>query len=207
MARKGVEGVYLDNLIQRDTMPFDIIYAEVGEENNLGETIVPVRISNAGRFITINSTDTANIDPRLNGTYIPQSDLLSVAPIEEDANFQIGEVRITLSGVNGAQIAQLLGSPYLDRAVKIWRGLFTPEFSIAGDPVLIFDGRISGASIEDNPADGKSTVSITVSSQWVDFERRNGNKTNDTEQQFRFPGDRGLQYAAETLRNIEWGRG
>ena len=208
MARNGVKDEYLNQLIQRNTMPFDLVYAEIGEENNLGETIVPVRVSNAGRFVTINSVAVDPIaDINLNGTYIPQSDLISIAAIEEDANFQIGEVRITLSGVTGAQIAQLLGSPYLDRAVKIWRGLFDSEYNVVGDPVLIFDGKISGAAIEDNPAGGKSTVSITVSSQWVDFERRNGNKTNDAEQQFRFPGDKGLEFAAETIRNIEWGRG
>ena len=204
MARNGVIGDYLDHLVQRETRPFDIVYAEIGPETS-GVTDDPIRISNAGRFVTINSSD-PGIDPNLNGTYIPQSDLLSIAAIEEDANFQIGEVRISLSGVTGAAISLLLGSPYLDRSVKVWRGLFDSEFNVVGDPVLIFDGKISAANIEDDPAEGKSTVDITVSSQWVDFERRNGNKTNDSEQQFRFPGDKGLEFAAETIRNIEWGR-
>ena len=198
MARNGVDGSYLDHLIQRKTMPFDLVYADIGEI----ETSEPLRISNAGRYINIQS----ETDAELNGEFIPQSSLLSISPIEEDANFQIGEVNVTLSGVTGAAIALLLRNPYLDRTVKIWRGLFDDEFNVVDVPVLIFDGNISGAVISDDPAEGTSTVQVTVSSQWVDFERRNGNKTNDSEQQSRFPGDRGLEFAAESIRNILWGR-
>ena len=198
MARNGVDGSYLDHLIQRKTMPFDLVYADIGEI----ETSEPMRISNAGRYINIQS----ETDAELNGEFIPQSSLLSISPISEDANFQIGEVNVTLSGVTGAAISLLLGNPYLDRKVKIWRGLFDEDFNVVDVPVLIFDGNISSANISDDPAEGTSTVQVVVSSQWVDFERRNGNKTNDSEQQSRFPGDKGLEFAAESIRNILWGR-
>ena len=205
MARKGVDTDYLNHLVQRNTMPFDIVYAELGPETN-GIPDEPVRVSNAGRYITISPSDPSAVDANLPGTYIPQGGLISIASIEEDANFQIGEVGIALSGVTGVAISMLLNNPYLDRSVKIWRGLFDSEYNVVADPVLIFDGKISAAAIEDDPEAGKSVVNITVSSQWVDFERRNGNKTNDAEQQFRFPGDKGLEFAADTTRNIEWGR-
>ena len=205
MARKGVDGDYLNHLVQRQTSPFDLVYAELGSET-MGVPDRPVRISNAGRFINIEPSDPSSVDVNLPGIYMPQGGLISISTIDEDANFQIGEVNITLSGVESMSISDLLNNPYLDRSVKIWRGLFDAEFNVVGDPVLIFDGKISGASIEDDPAAGKSVVSVAVSSQWVDFERRNGNKTNDAEQQFRFPGDKGLEFSADTIRNISWGR-
>ena len=201
MARKGADRLtnadYYNHLVQRKSMPFDLVYAEIGSE-----TDEPLRLTNAGRFVDL----TGNSDEALSGNFIPQSNYLSITPIEEDANFQIGEVSVTLSGVNSAAIALLLSNPYLDRTVKIWRGLFDTEFNVVGEPVLIFDGRISGASVADDPVEGKSTVNVTVSSQWVDFERRNGTKTNDAEQQFRYPGDKGMEFAAAAIRNIAWGR-
>ena len=199
MARPNISASYLDHLVQRETMPFDLVYADIGEI----ETSTPLRISNAGRYIDISGSGDPDLD---DGQFIPQSSLLNISSIEEDANFQIGEVNVTLSGVNGAAISLLLGNPYLDRTVKIWRGLFDSEYNVVGTPVLIFDGHISGANITDDPEDGRSTVQVSVSSQWVDFERRNGNKTNDAEQQSRFPGDKGLAFAAESIRNIRWGR-
>ena len=198
MARNGITENYLNNLVQRETRPFDLVYADIGEVG----TSNPLRITNAARFIEISGES----DSDLNGTFIPQSSLLGISPIDEDANFQIGEVTVTLSGVTSAAIALMLGNPYLDRSVKIWRGLLDASGSVIDAPVLMFDGRISAATIEDDPAEGKSLVNVTVSSQWVDFDRRNGNKTNDAEQQFRFPGDLGLEFAAKSIKNIEWGR-
>ena len=208
MARKGVGGDFLSHLIQRDTKPFDIVYAEIGIQDAAIDP--PLRITNAGKFIVLNYGDSVivnnNLDANIDGTYIPQGALLNISNIEEDADFNIGEVTLTLSGVNGAAITQLLGSPYLDRRVKVWRGFLDGDGGVIDFPVLIFDGNIRGASITDDPAEGKSVVNVNVSSQWSDFERRNGNKTNDAEQQSRFPGDRGLEFAADTIRNIEWGR-
>lgn len=198
MARNGVDGIYLDHLVQRQTTPFDLVYADIGE---IG-TATPLRVSNGPKYFTVSGSS----DAELNGTFIPQGSLLNMGSIEEDANFQIGELQVTLSGVNGAAIALLLGNPYLDRTVKVWRGLLDVNYEIVDEPVLIFQGNISGANIEDNPADGTSTVSVVVSSQWVDFERKNGKKSNDAEQQIRFPGDQGLEFAAESIRNIAWGR-
>lgn len=201
MARPGTDvgTPFHGALIQRDTRPIDLVYAEVGDHTN--PLVGPLRISNAGTFVRITGAASRDLD----GTYIPQGGLISVDPIQEDSVLTVNELNVTLSGVTGNAINALLNFPYLNRVVKIWRGLLDEDNNLIGEPVLIFDGRIASASISDDPAEGTSTVSVGVSSQWSDFERRSGSKTNDNEQQALFSGDRGFQFAAESISNIRWG--
>ena len=97
-----------------------------------------------------------------------------------------------------------MSQTYIDRQVTVQRVLLGNDYSIIGDPILIYDGRIQSFSITDNS--DTSTVSIMASSHWADFEKKAGRRTNHNSQQIYFPGDLGFEFAPNTVRDLKWGR-
>jgi hypothetical protein len=68
----------------------------------------------------------------------------------------------------------------------------------------VFNGQITKWQIVENR--GRSGVRLSVASHWADFEKLGGRLTNNSSQQFYFPNDLGFEYAANTIRDIKWGR-
>ena len=65
-----------------------------------------------------------------------------------------------------------------------------------------FDGFISDYSIDYEA----STVEITVSSVWADFEKQSGIKTNPKSQQRFYPNDTAFEHSASAMKKIYWGK-
>ncbi len=95
---------------------------------------------------------------------------------------------------------------YIDRTVNLYKAFLNNSEAVISDPVLIFSGRISGVGITENPDDGTCAIAVEAASQWVDFERRPGRHTTDSEQQIYFPGDKGFEFSSEITKEILWGR-
>ena len=51
-----------------------------------------------------------------------------------------------------------------------------------------------------------SNVSLSVASHWSDFKKKSGRRTNHNGQQLHFAGDKGFEFAANTVKDIKWGR-
>lgn len=138
-------------------------------------------------------------------TYVANGHFLGFDGLTETADLQIPSVRISVSAVDQVWIAIALSKPYVDRRVAIYKAFLDNTQAVVSSPVLIFDGRIDSMEIADDPDSGSCTISISASSQWVDFERRPGRRTNHEEQQVWFPGDKGFEYASEVNKQIKWG--
>jgi hypothetical protein len=153
-------------------------------------------ITNAPRDITIGGD-----------TYVSLGAMLGFSSVEENRLFTATNVTITLSGIpsyEGSQlnfIAQILQNDYVDREVKIYRSFFAADQYI--DSFLMFSGRMDSPVIQDDPAD-TTTVAVTCSSHWVDYERANGVITNDARQQALYPGDLGFSNSAHVIKDIQW---
>ena len=52
----------------------------------------------------------------------------------------------------------------------------------------------------------ESIVGLQIVSNWADFEKKNGRKTNNTSQQRFFSGDLGMDFSSQTVQDIKWGR-
>ena len=72
------------------------------------------------------------------------------------------------------------------------------------DVFTIFDGRIMNYSIRET--NSTATVTMTISSLFADFERTNGRKTNPASQQIHFSGDLGMDFSAQIVKDIKWGK-
>lgn len=137
-------------------------------------------------------------------TYENLGHLLGLGEITETAEIVVSETTISLSGIDQAYIAIVLGETYIDRRVVIYKGFLDANDTLVA-AVAIFDGRMDAPTIEEDPESGSCTVSVRAATYWADFERRPGRHTNHEETQIYFPGDRFFEYVSELNRQIVWG--
>jgi hypothetical protein len=99
---------------------------------------------------------------------------------------------------------------YVGRRVRIYRAFLNQSYSMVGDPLLIFEGEMTKPVINIAPGGG-TTVAVTCSSQWKNFERRNGRHTNYKEQvnwadRNLSVDDFAFEYTYQNTRQIRWGK-
>ena len=150
---------------------------------------------------------TAGIDLEHEGnTYTRAGHLLSVGDVEETTALLVHSLTVSLSGVDQALTALVLQELYIDRTLRVWRGILEPGGGVLDSAFVIFEGRIDKPVIDEDPEAGTSTVQLTAASAWVDFERKPGRRTNHDQQQQHFPDDLGFEFASEIFRDLPWGR-
>ena len=140
----------------------------------------------------------------LSATWSSSSHFLSVGDPVETSELRVNTVDITLSGVEQSYVSLFLSQAYIDRPVKIYRAVLNDSDAVIGAPILIFDGLMTGYAIDDT--ENSSEVKVNCASHWKDFEKENGRKTNDNSQKIHFPNDDGFEFAANTIKDLKWGR-
>jgi hypothetical protein len=139
-------------------------------------------------------------------TYPAVGTLIGFDGVEETTDLTIGQARITLAAVDQSLIATLLTYELIDRQLVIRKGFLNSSSGVLVDPIPIFDGRCDAPVINEDPDAGSCTITLSASSQWIDFERTPGRKTNSADQQLWFPGDLGFEYVSQLSRDITWGK-
>jgi hypothetical protein len=134
----------------------------------------------------------------------PVGHLLQIGQPQETQELRVGTVGITLSGVDQAYISIFLNQTYINRRVRIWKAVLDDAGAIIGDAIITFDGQVTGYGIQDN--EDSSIINLSCASHWADFSRKAGRLTNTNSQQYFFPTDTGFQYAANSMKDIKWGK-
>jgi hypothetical protein len=138
-------------------------------------------------------------------TYLAQGQFLYFSNITESSDLRVGQVDLTFTAVDTTTVALLLNNNYMNKRVVIYRAILENDYSFTSDDVFtVFDGRIMNYSIRET--DSTATVTMTVASLFADFERKNGRRSNDASQQSVFSGDLGMNFSAEIVKDIKWGR-
>jgi len=138
--------------------------------------------------------------------YDALSSFLAFSDIEETSNLTVSSVTMTLSGVDQTLISAFLNEDYLNRPVKIYLAFLDSSEAIISDPLLIFDGTLEGPVFQEDPGSNTMIIAAKASSHWADFERRSGRFTNHESQSLFYPGDKGLEYASEIVKDLAWGK-
>ena len=138
-------------------------------------------------------------------TYNPTGHFLSFSDIVESNQLTIETVTVSLSGVDQTYTNLLLSEDYIDREVKIFKAFLNDSNALVADPIQVFAGRISDAVVTEDNNSNTASISITCSSQFVDFDKTNGRYTNLESQQTFFSDDTGLRYSSVILKDITWG--
>jgi len=137
--------------------------------------------------------------------YSHAGDLLGFDGLDETSDIAVNSVTCSLSGVDTDNTALVLSNYYINRRLTIHRAFFDDDDALIADPVLIFDGRMNRPQLDEDPANGTSTLSVEAGNQFADFERKPGRHTSSDEQRMFFPDDLGLEYATEIDKTLTWG--
>jgi hypothetical protein len=130
--------------------------------------------------------------------------LIGVSGTSESSELRVGSVDISLSSVNQAYLSIFLSQNWINKSVVLSKAVIDNAGQIIGEPVVTFDGLLSSFQVSES--DSTSSISLQVASHWADFDRKAGRLTNNNSQQFYFAGDLGMEFAANTVKDIKWGK-
>ena len=149
--------------------------------------------------------DSATAPDSGTNTYLAQGQFLNFSNITESSDIRVGQLDMTFTAVDTTTVSLLINNEYMNKRVVIYRAVLAGDYSFTSDDVFtVFDGIIMGYSIQET--NESATVTITVASQFADFERTNGRKTNPASQQVHFPTDKGMDFSAQIVKDLKWGR-
>ena len=137
-------------------------------------------------------------------SYTQLGHFMGMSEIQDDLKTTNNQINLSLSGIppddgspNYMNIA--LNSNLKGSKVKIYRAFFNQGNYDPNQVYLRFDGYISNYSLSENwDQDNKmtsNTISIQCSNVHAIMEKKfSGRRTNDTDEQFWYPGDTGMSY-------------
>ena len=157
----------------------------------------PVYLTNAPFDITSSVSGSSR-------TYLTNGHLKHITGINETNKPTKNSLQLTLSGVDQTYISIALSENIINKEVYIYRGFLDTNNALIADPFLLFFGTIDEYKINDNTNTANLVLNIT--SHWGNFEKTSGRVTTDNSQQRYFSGDKGMEFAALTVRDIKWGR-
>lgn len=138
-------------------------------------------------------------------TYLAQGQFLGFGNISETRDIRVSQLDIAFTAVDYTTLGYVLNNDYIDRRVVLYRAVLDANFTLNAAKVFqYFDGRISDFNITETI--NECTLSLSVASQFADYEKTNGRRTNNTSQQKYFAADVGMEFAPQIQTDIKWGR-
>ena len=186
MANRGSTTAFQNEIVKDQSHPLHLIEVYLDSATYY--------VTDNFRSITYNSNE-----------YTALGFFLNFANIEETTEVTAQRITLSLSGVDQTYTNLFLSENYVDRRVVIRKAFLDTSNALIADPVVIFDGRMDNPIITEDTDTGLASIAVTVSNQFVDFEKTPGRYTNNENQQLYYPGDRGFEYASQIIKDIVWG--
>lgn len=183
------------------------VQAEWAAAANAPAHLIELRLD-AGDGGTVYVTDSYRSIVWGGNTYTALGHLLGFGGLAESAEVRVADISVSLSGVDQTLIATVLAADYLDRQFLIYQFFLDTSDAVIASPVLIHDGRIAEAAVDEDGDSGKCVVSLKSRDSFADFERLNGRHTNPNEQKYHFPNDASFDLLAQLAgqnRQLIWG--
>ena len=137
-------------------------------------------------------------------TYTASGHLKNITGVNEDNAPTKNSLSISLSAVDQTYVSVVLNENVINSDVKIWRGYLDSNNALISDPYLLYYGTIDEYRIVDST--DTANLVLNVTSHWGQFDKTSGRATTDNSQQRFFSGDKGMEFAALTVRDLIWGR-
>ena len=138
-------------------------------------------------------------------TYLAQGQFLDYGNIVESADLRISSIDMTFTAVDTTTIALLMSNDYIDKRVVIYRSILDEDNLFTSDVIwLMFDGTVTAYTIKET--EYTATVTITIASQFADFLRKYGRRTNPASQNIHFSSDKGMDFSPQIVKDIKWGK-
>ena len=135
-------------------------------------------------------------------TYTSSGEIITLSTTPETGELKVEETSIQLSNINSTFISVFDDENYIDDAVNIYLGFFDSNDSFI-DAFTYFSGNIKNVEVSESNTD--STITLTCSNHWANWNLKKGRHFTDESQQRAFLNDKGLEFAHITRQNIRWG--
>ena len=137
--------------------------------------------------------------------YTAQGQFLALGNVDESRDLRVSSMTLAFTAVDFTTLAYVLNNEYIDRRVVLYRAVLDDNYAIDSDKVFqYFDGRIKEFAISESPT--SALLSLSVGSQFADYEKLSGRRTNSDSQQRVFANDVGFEFAPQIQTDIKWGR-
>ena len=143
-------------------------------------------------------------------SWIGLGKLGGIEAIDEGSSLEARGIALQVSGVpvsgegDSEFIEIALGEHYQGRDCRVWVAVLDDQFSIVGNPKLIFLGRMDDMDIV---LGATATITLRAQSRLADLERPRVLRYNDATQQELYPGDRGLEFVEQMVEKaVVWGK-
>ena len=177
-----------NELATNDIRPVHLITISFGTPVNITDCSFPLTSSVSGSSVTYSASDF----------------ILGISNHTEETDVTKSSVSLTLSGADQTFISVVLNENVVNDSVDIFRGFLNDSNALISDPFLLYRGKIDSFDISES--DKSSVLGLQIVSNWADFEKKSGRKTNNTSQQRFFSGDVGMDFSSQTVQDIKWGR-
>lgn len=143
-------------------------------------------------------------------TYLAQGRFISISEAQETADLQVTNVNLVLTALDSEMVQKFCRSGQINQTVTVRKAFLDPtDNRLIGDSsgdeaLVVFKGNIAGYKIQDSQ--DSATIQIEVSSQFNNFNRTSGRRSNLGSFQREHPQDYFMQYSHETLQDIRWGK-
>jgi len=175
-------------LATNDIRPVHLITIGFSTPINITDCSFPLTSSVSGSSVTYNSSDF----------------IMGLSEFSEQTDISKTSLTLTLSGAEQSFISIVLNENVINDDVTIFRGLLDSSNALIDEPIILYKGNIENFSIQESET--TSNVVLSIVSQWADFDKKNGRKTNNTSQQRFFSTDVGMDFSSETITDIKWGK-
>ena len=136
-------------------------------------------------------------------TYLGVGDLGRISQVEEGVEQRAYGMTFELSGISASFVSLALSEELQNRKAEFWLGFFDNDYALVLDPALVFRGRMDTMDIQIGET---ATITVTVESRLIDWNRPRIRRYTDADQQERFPGDLGFQFMSDASeKEINWG--
>lgn len=126
-----------------------------------------------------------------------------ISGTEEDSEQSASQVTFTLSGIDPSMISIALGEHYQGRDIISYLGYMNADGQLILDPIIEFKGKMDNMNIT---IGNTATIELRAVDERADWDRPRVGRWNNADQQARYPGDKGLEFAEETNnKEIRWG--
>jgi len=162
----------------------------------------PIYFNNS--FIDL-SYDSATAPDAGANTYLAQGQFLGLGNVQESKDLKVGSMSVAFTAVDFTTLAYVLNNQYIDRRVVLYRAVLDDDMVLDTTKVFqYFDGRIKDFQISESK--GTATLAFNMGSQFADFAKVSGRRTNSDSQERFFANDVGFEFAPQIQTDIKWGR-
>lgn len=139
--------------------------------------------------------------------YLGNGQLLGLDKLSQSIDIRVSTSTVSLDAIDPAHVAILLGNPQHGRSVSVALAILNNQYQVQGEIIRMNSMIIDGSpSIDDDPSKGEAKIKQKLSSEFANWEATNGRRTTPASQQRYFPNDTGFDFAAESGKEVKWGR-